>query len=1484
MKRVIYLAFIAVLFLIGCSEGDPELKVSTNDLDFGTIETQRNFTIENSGSEKGIFKSGVKDLNYEMITSDEWISINPVSGKVKKGDEEIVSVIVDKSTLESGINNGNIQISSNGGNETIDISVENQIINVISPTANDEIRIGETTIISWEISLNLSDQVNIYLLKNNTIVDTLILDYNYTQNRDDLLNGEFNWVPDLYINDDSDYKIRINDSSNSNVYGESNQFSIISSLNFLFPTIGSELQIGEETTIEWQASSSLSGSVDIYLLLNGSIIDTIATDYNYVRGTMNFNKQRIISKKSKSNNRDIVEGIFNWTIDYDLISSDSYFIKIIDSNFNSIETISGEFSITGPIMILSPISGDVLTIGENTTISWSTTDLVSDSVDIRLYLDGEFLENIEINYTSRRKNRNQHDYTWTPWFSLFEDNNYSIKINDSNNQLIATQSGYFEIQDFYQGGGALTAINFLNVQPAHLIPSKVQFNFSLRDQDNHAVLINPSDVDWQDINIWENGEEIDYSESYPFFSTSNDFPMELMLVLDFSASMSNNSQAIADMINGAQELMNTMGETHKIGVIEFHRPENEQQIIKPFTTDKQDAMNSIIDFANSPYYADFSRCWDAVYLGLEQFSTQNTNGVRTLLFLSDGFDNSSNHSPDQLISLANTKNVQVYNIGVGNVSSDNLLTLQNISDQTGGTYVPALNIENLIESFQIIIRDLYGQYKISYITPKDPADGQFQVSIKINYNGVESEVMSEYVNPNDIFGETSKGIISFSTSTIENGNTEVFMNAQHIPRYINKFYFYLNTSANFSIELPSPLQGGLCSDWNINDEGNGWYKMSSPDTLNSAYDLEYGDDGVLSKIIFENISGSGLTIPFYLDNSIYSLGQSFYGGNVDEIDSQGNWNTTIYIENPTIIIYPLNNEENVSIHPTLNWTPYREDYTYDIRMGTEYDNLDFITTGLIEPSYTIVNYLDFYTEYFWQIVFHIDNDVYYNEVNSFTTYPFELTNPSPANNNINTSISPILQWDFSNIDQLNVIYDISFGTNSDSLELLSYHQTETNFSFEEFLNFDTTYFWQVEMHYNQYSAVSPIWSFNTYSLDVSPLSPPNESNSVSINPILEWFAYNPNNLIYTYDVFWGENPDSLSLIAEQIIDSNLQIEDNLQYETEYFWNVKLNYDSLEVISPTWSFSTGTIQFFSPFPSDNELSIPLTTSFSWENDIQNPENVFYNVFLDTIPALSNQVAYNITEPSFEPSEILEFATHYYWKIIMVIDGTEVISPTWSFTTVTESSGDIPTDYIAYYPFTNGSLDDFSGNGNNGTAYGDAQPTSDRFDNNNNAYIFDGNSDYIKLSDTNLTGCFTISVWHRVNTTSDNYQGILTKKDTSINTNKHYGLLLHQDDVWGQVSNGNQDYLWIEANNQAINEWQHIIFINDENSSKIYIDGELVISDSNNIMQIGNVAFWKIGVDGDYNNFYDGKIDDIRLYNRALELLEIEALYHEGGWDE
>ena len=72
--------------------------------------------------------------------------------------------------------------------------------------------------------------------------------------------------------------------------------------------------------------------------------------------------------------------------------------------------------------------------------------------------------------------------------------------------------------------------------------------------------------------------------------------------------------------------------------------------------------------------------------------------------------------------------------------------------------------------------------------------------------------------------------------------------------------------------------------------------------------------------------------------------------------------------------------------------------------------------------------------------------------------------------------------------------------------------------------------------------------------------------------------------------------------------------------------------------------------------------------------------------------------------------------------------------------------VPTNgLVAYYPF-NGNANDECGNGNHGTVT-DATLTHDRFDNENSAYSFDGDGDYIVTNSSAGIGqtILTFSFW-------------------------------------------------------------------------------------------------------------------------------------------
>ena len=135
----------------------------------------------------------------------------------------------------------------------------------------------------------------------------------------------------------------------------------------------------------------------------------------------------------------------------------------------------------------------------------------------------------------------------------------------------------------------------------------------------------------------------------------------------------------------------------------------------------------------------------------------------------------STYKPEQLVSLANKRDVHIYIIGVGEVHDEDVL--KNISGKTGGTYVHAENICVLLERFHQIIEDLGGQYKISYITPRKPEEGIFDFTSQITYKGVTSYPPLEgKIDASLIYSDTINGVISFTAShSVNEGKAELFM-------------------------------------------------------------------------------------------------------------------------------------------------------------------------------------------------------------------------------------------------------------------------------------------------------------------------------------------------------------------------------------------------------------------------------------------------------------------------------------------------------------------------------------------------------------------------------------------------------------------------------------------------------------------------------------------------------------------------------------
>ncbi len=212
-------------------------------------------------------------------------------------------------------------------------------------------------------------------------------------------------------------------------------------------------------------------------------------------------------------------------------------------------------------------------------------------------------------------------------------------------------------------------------------------------------------------------------------------------------------------------------------------------------------------------------------------------------------------------------------------------------------------------------------------------------------------------------------------------------------------------------------------------------------------------------------------------------------------------------------------------------------------------------------------------------------------------------------------------------------------------------------------------------------------------------------------------------------------------------------------------------------------------------------------------------------------------------------------------------------------------------VAWYPFTGNTLDS-SGNNNHGTNNG-ATLTTDRFGKANSAYLFNGLSDYIYVRDTAFlrTPHITISCW--INTPKISEQFILSK--TQFNTSKGEQYLFWMNDTLlgfeikrnsGCTPGLNWQKNRIQSSYLSTNKWFYNCLTYDGYTMKYYINGNLISSfnppngpiDSCSEGTLNLGRYWM-----NNKSYYNGKLDDIRIYNRALDSVEIQYLYHEGGYN-
>jgi hypothetical protein len=206
-------------------------------------------------------------------------------------------------------------------------------------------------------------------------------------------------------------------------------------------------------------------------------------------------------------------------------------------------------------------------------------------------------------------------------------------------------------------------------------------------------------------------------------------------------------------------------------------------------------------------------------------------------------------------------------------------------------------------------------------------------------------------------------------------------------------------------------------------------------------------------------------------------------------------------------------------------------------------------------------------------------------------------------------------------------------------------------------------------------------------------------------------------------------------------------------------------------------------------------------------------------------------------------------------------------------------------LSFYPFTGNANDESGSASNHGTLQNAPSQTTDRFSNNNQAYLFNGTNQFVSTSiQYSNPSNFTISIWFNTTNAGGKLIGF---GNSQTGTSGNYDRHIYMNNV-GQIYFGvypgavrvvNSPLSYNDGN------WHMATAsLSSTNGIKLYIDGALVASDATTTTAQNYNGYWKIGYDNingwtsNPSNFYfNGSLDEVYIYNRELTAGEVSTQY-------
>ena len=233
-------------------------------------------------------------------------------------------------------------------------------------------------------------------------------------------------------------------------------------------------------------------------------------------------------------------------------------------------------------------------------------------------------------------------------------------------------------------------------------------------------------------------------------------PLNTLLVIDISGSM-NSLGKLAAAKDAAKAYVNQSRPNDATGLLTFN---TQYEYVQPLTTDNQ-VMVTAIDGLRA---YDDTAMYDALIRGVEILGP--VSGRKAIIVLTDGMDNRSKSTPEDVITGFSTGGLSISTIGLGDPrhSEGNLrgldeAALMELAENAGGVYGYADDAEGLKNLYERYGRALQSEYVLTYTSPSTLRDGvnrSLTVSLSNESSAATTEIESTTYNPGGLVPEVAQ--------------------------------------------------------------------------------------------------------------------------------------------------------------------------------------------------------------------------------------------------------------------------------------------------------------------------------------------------------------------------------------------------------------------------------------------------------------------------------------------------------------------------------------------------------------------------------------------------------------------------------------------------------------------------------------------------------------------------------------------------------